>query len=767
MDELANKFKNKLGIGRSDRQDYYTYGGGQSPSPSWQGQQHQPPAYNSYQPQNYPAQSQPPYGHHNVPYSTAQDQYYGGGFAPPPLPTRPSPGPNTDDQGNTSYSGPPPVGPRPPGDNTHTGQDYGAQPPSVKPDTRPGPPQPVSRAPSQIQVAGSLFEPGMYPTPDLFPFPLSKYRVLDRTSEFSGNAIQQAIDELGPNATIYLPARTRWPVGCTLHLKPHQEIATLGYPTDENEMAWLEAQKGCTGHLLKATGAPGVRIRNILFDGGREKYGYAKTNDCIVQLGGQNGFNQVIDRCIIRHPRQWSCLQAFQGGENVRITNNRLGPAGYDEDAEDGGHWADGISYAAQNGLVAGNLVVDATDGGIVIFGAPGTLVTSNTIVTRTRMGLGAINMVDYGPHDGNYLGTRVVHNTIRVEGSYLKIGIGQGCSVWFTPPHDKPREYIRGAIVKRNLVTGPSSGTNPGRVGYAFPVSDVEGWTCVENEVAANVSFSGDMSEMSRDPREISIGPGAFVRAPSREGQGPKRDCEFQNDFVRGPISRLIAIRPGEPKYQVFWPGQIELGLGECIALQRVKLAFDGDGEVRLRIRGENGEERILWEAESRYHVGGRHDARLVFDRSSGHLVVLDGQGRSLFDLTPHLINPLNAEVALSISDKSPHLVLSALESGSVLWAPTGYEVGYQWSIGSGPLVYQIAPRFACVLVAGLTPLGHYVVLKSVGHPLVGPTMSWPPDERMWTVVWKSHEPSDHDGDPNCKIIFQGDANLVSLLAV
>lgn len=33
-----------------------------------------------------------------------------------------------------------------------------------------------------------------------------------------------------------------------------------------------------------------------------------------------------------------------------------------------------------------------------VIFGAPGTLVTSNTIITRTRMGLGAINMVDYGP---------------------------------------------------------------------------------------------------------------------------------------------------------------------------------------------------------------------------------------------------------------------------------------------------------------------------------------------------------------------------------
>lgn len=102
------------------------------------------------------------------------------------------------------------------------------------------------------------------------------------------------------------------------------------------------------------------------------------------------------------------------------MTNNLIGPAGFGDDAEEGGHWADGISYAAQNGLVAGNRILDATDGGIgesescpdgecgaqlystVIFGAPGTLVTSNTIITSTRLGLGAINMVDYGPRAFN-----------------------------------------------------------------------------------------------------------------------------------------------------------------------------------------------------------------------------------------------------------------------------------------------------------------------------------------------------------------------------
>ena len=70
---------------------------------------------------------------------------------------------------------------------------------------------------------------------------------------------------------------------------------------------------------------------------------------------------------MIRHPRQWSCLQVFQGSEGVRVTNNLIGPAGYDENSslEGTGKWADGISYAGQSGLIAGNRIEDATDGGI------------------------------------------------------------------------------------------------------------------------------------------------------------------------------------------------------------------------------------------------------------------------------------------------------------------------------------------------------------------------------------------------------------------
>jgi hypothetical protein len=86
----------------------------------------------------------------------------------------------------------------------------------------------------------------------------------------------------------------------------------------------------------------------------------------------------VLANCAHLHR---SCIQAFEGSQNVRITNNRVGPAGIGADI-DQGKWADGvrtaslsstwpnfdweqISFAGVNGLVAGNEIIDATDGAI------------------------------------------------------------------------------------------------------------------------------------------------------------------------------------------------------------------------------------------------------------------------------------------------------------------------------------------------------------------------------------------------------------------
>lgn len=42
--------------------------------------------------------------------------------------------------------------------------------------------------------------------------------------------------------------------------------------------------------------------------------------------------------------------------------------------------WADGISISCANSLVENNHIWDATDGGIVVFGSPGSTIRNNTI---------------------------------------------------------------------------------------------------------------------------------------------------------------------------------------------------------------------------------------------------------------------------------------------------------------------------------------------------------------------------------------------------
>ncbi|KAG9003234.1 hypothetical protein FRB93_011146 [Tulasnella sp. JGI-2019a] len=787
MDNLANEFANKIKsrFGAGTRPP----AAGQWEYPSAGQAQHwsQPPGPTNWQqgPSMYNTQPYGQYPQHPPPqYPTSPNQP----LPPPPLPSRPGPGTSLGQNYGSYGQGSPPY------DHSsvvqHVQGGYPLQnqpmPPSINPGTRPigvkpqiGTVDSESFPPTSSDIAGNegpkhgiAHTSGTYPTPELFHFPLSKHTVLVAPSSYTSRVINEALDNLGPHSTLYLPPGTRWSVSSTIWLKPYQELATLGYPKSENDVAWLDAEEGCTGHILSGTNMPGVRIRNIGVDGGREKYGYCKDNDCMVQLGNGKGHNQHIDSCFLKHPRQWSCLQVFQGSEGVRVTNNFIGPAGYADKEGDHMPWADGISYAGQNGLIAGNNILDATDGGIVLFGAPGTLVTSNTIVTRNRVGLGAINMVDYGPHDGNYLNTRVIHNTIRLEGSYLRIGIGQGGSVWFTPPKDSPRQYNRGATVMYNHIT---SGGQEAAIGYGFAVSDVEDWICKDNLVATSVAVSGDMSKMSRDPRSLNIGPGAFVCSNQREGQGPK-NSSLQEEFVSGPIGRLIDINPGKSNYRVFCPGQLYLPIGQSISLTNVELSFDLDGGVRLKRC--TWDRSILWESGSAGRIGGTTTALLVLERDSGKLVIVD-HGNVIYDLspsmprtvgtTPHISTgtPKSEESIMMVSDTRPHLMLASTTTGCVFWAPIGYEVGYQWRMteGDGLYICQTTLDSQYTLLSTMNPLGQFVILQTVGGAALPGlvTPRWPLDEKRWKVVWKSHEVGkDAENDLGSRVIFQGDGHLV-----
>jgi parallel beta-helix repeat protein len=107
-----------------------------------------------------------------------------------------------------------------------------------------------------------------------------------------------------------------------------------------------------------------------------------------IEFGGPNS-GQVIEYVRSWDPRSWSCLHIAEGDlscNNVTVQYNEVGPAGSDDFQQ----WADGISISCRNSFVRHNVIDNPTDGGIVIFGAPGTQVYNNTIsvhnVSRSRL---------------------------------------------------------------------------------------------------------------------------------------------------------------------------------------------------------------------------------------------------------------------------------------------------------------------------------------------------------------------------------------------
>lgn len=94
---------------------------------------------------------------------------------------------------------------------------------------------------------------------------------------------------------------------------------------------------------------------------------------------GNSNTNQLIEYVKSFDPRGWTCLHVAEGPlkcQTVTIQNNDIGPCGSDAFQE----WADGISISCRNSVVRNNMIQGATDGGIVIFGSPGTQVFNNTI---------------------------------------------------------------------------------------------------------------------------------------------------------------------------------------------------------------------------------------------------------------------------------------------------------------------------------------------------------------------------------------------------
>lgn len=311
-----------------------------------------------------------------------------------------------------------------------------------------------------------------------------------------------------------------------------QQIYTEGLPIDERR-ATLRIVSPTLATAMIMRDYSDVVLSHVIVDGNRPNLGY-KSGDALIYAGGSSS-GQVIRAVRIIEPRSWSALHLIQGHpapappcSNALVEDNEIGPAGSSNET-----WADGISLACTNTTVRNNRIIDATDGGIVIFGAPGSLIEGNTIRAETRTLLGGINMVDYDPYEGSYTGTIVRNNTIEASGSVIRIGLGMGTRVWVCLPVESD-STLYGATVTGNILRGT-------KMQYGFAVDGVQDWT-----VTANIDEATHSGTPSVDCRgRIASEPAGFQYYPPR-AQGIFQ-TEFVQSFLELALWAIPSPRPGE----------------------------------------------------------------------------------------------------------------------------------------------------------------------------------------------------------------------------
>ncbi|MEV0186453.1 right-handed parallel beta-helix repeat-containing protein [Streptomyces sp. NPDC050625] len=296
---------------------------------------------------------------------------------------------------------------------------------------------------------------------------------------------------------------------------PDQRIETQGLPTDGTR-AVLRVASTTLAMAVFGHDQSGAVLQNVEVDGSRSQYGRLANADALIEMGG-NSTGQAVRNVYAHHTRGWSDLHLFGGDsaggvpacQQATLSGNLLTDAGTDTPE---GTWADGISLDCGHTLVENNTIRDATDGGIVIFGAPGSTVRNNTITAATKVLLGGINMVDYGPDGGNYTGTVVSGNTIDAAGSLIKIAVAMGPLPWGCGS----TVVNYGATVTGNTLRGA-------HMGYGFVANGVRDWT-----VTGNTDSSTHVGYV-----KASNCSGSIASAPSGFQSASVSNSTLQSDFL------------------------------------------------------------------------------------------------------------------------------------------------------------------------------------------------------------------------------------------
>lgn len=318
--------------------------------------------------------------------------------------------------------------------------------------------------------------------------------------------------------------------------KAGQKIYTEGaqYPS---QYATLKIADKDLMMMINGSHVEGVVLERVICDGSRYELGVvSKPNriggggqPAMVHFGAKGGDGTIIRDNVFMNTRTWSTVKMHEGASGMLTENNIIFSIGVDprgngrEANEIPFTWSDGISCAATDSMIRNNLIIDPTDVGVVLYGAPGTVVENNAIATISRESMGGINLVDplelYAIDEEkniiDYRGVKIRNNYIDAYGARIHMSIPVGCAVWV--PHWKGK-ILHGGEVTYNTIAG-------GAGAYGIVVHGISNWKITGNVSTAKYSGLAEYGDHGNPPD----GPGAFLYdAPSVV------DSELQNDFVK-----------------------------------------------------------------------------------------------------------------------------------------------------------------------------------------------------------------------------------------
>jgi len=361
----------------------------------------------------------------------------------------------------------------------------------------------------------------------------------------SANPVTKQLQEiLDKGVDLVLEREKIYDIDATLQLKSRGQRIYTDDVTRIEDFATLRVVNPELVTILNAEGLAGIAVKNIRFDGNRHNL---RPKDGIVamvpfiSMGKKGGDDQAIENCIITNARcsgGWAAIHVHEYAFRTVIQNNIIFASGVDvlgngrSPLEYPFGWGDGISVAARNSIVRNNLIVDAADEGVMVQGAPGTIVENNVVVALSREMLGGIALfdpTDYCLLDSventfDYRGVEVRNNLVDALGARVHIGFPCGMNVWKL---NKDNRIIVGARVINNKMIGKAGG-------YGFAAGGIKDFVITGNINQA--VFEGRGDGLPNNPPDEAA---AFIFEPSSTP-----GCKLQKEFKPAQKSNVPLLR-------------------------------------------------------------------------------------------------------------------------------------------------------------------------------------------------------------------------------